>query len=144
MQKKIFFLLIISLPLFSMQPVEIPDPEQAIVEWPIGRPIPSTTYLHAQYSKEHTFEIGEIVAIPKSTIFGTKEDLVNHYGKVIALEQKDITVRFVRNSPLIVNNENDEKKMILARFLSDMTMKYPELLGKFPLDILKEILKEQK
>ena len=115
------------------------------VEWPIGQTIPSNTYMHASYSKENTFEVGETVAIPNSNIFGTKHEYMQRYGKIVGLYQNEITVRFIRyKHELSAPDESGKQEIILAKYMSDLSTKHPDILGKFPAKILAEIVKNKK
>lgn len=138
----------LSMPALAMLPT--PDnkerPETIQAEWPIGQIIPSDIYAHTSYSDKNTFAIGEIVAIPNSHIFGTKEDLTQRYGKIIDLDKNEIIVRFVRYGYKLsyVTDKSDRRTLAKAKCLLDLSMKYPEFLGKFPPTILEKILKTKK
>lgn len=67
------------------------------IEKLIGQPIPWVIYVKALFSKDHTFEVGELVAIPSSNEWGTKNDPQAKYAKIKTIGHQEITVLFTHN-----------------------------------------------
>lgn len=132
MHKKVLAFLFLSMPVLAMQKTNADQQNHestylvaAVIDGVIGHPIPWTIYEKTLFSADHRFQIGELVALPSSHEWGTKNDPRGIYARIEAIDNDEITVLLKHKPENIIKN---------------LKTKRPQTIGKFAEEIVQEAL----